>query len=60
MTFLVLKAIAMFLSGVLNVIIASEERLKPPSDRRAWRPWFYGIAGVSLIGMAGWQGFAII
>lgn len=60
MTYLILKTIAMFLSGTLNLIIASEERLKLPSDRRAWRPWFYGIAGASLIGMGIWQGMSIL
>lgn len=52
MTFAVLKTIAMFLSGVLNIIWASEESLKPVEMRRPRRRIVLAIVGVALIGLA--------
>ena len=52
MTFAVLKTTAMFLSGVLNIIWASEESMKPVDLRRPWRRIVLAIVGVALIGFA--------
>ena len=59
MTLAVLKTIAMFLGGILNIILSSEESLKPVEVRRPWRRIVLGIVGAALIGLAVQQAISL-